>query len=71
MPAGYNADYVPTMSTSISNGVANVQLTSAHAATNEKGDLGAFQVSAAAGSAVSISIAAGNNIAIGMTWGTF
>lgn len=71
VPAGYNADYVPTMSTSISNGVANVQLTSAHAATNEKGDLGAFQVSAAAGSAVSISIAAGNNIAIGMTWGTF
>ncbi len=71
VPAGYNADYVPTMSTSISDGVANVQLTSAHAATNEKGDLGAFQVSAAAGSAVSISIAAGNNIAIGMTWGTF
>lgn len=71
IPAGYNADYVPTMSTSITNGVANVQLTSAHAASNEKGDLGNFQISGATGSAVSISVAAGNNIAIGMTWGTF
>lgn len=71
IPAGYNADYVPTMSTSVSNGVAKIELTSAHAATNEKGDLGSFQVSAAANSAVTVSVAEGNNIAIGMTWGTF
>lgn len=71
VPAGYNADYVPTMSTSVSNGVAKIELTSAHAATNEKGDLGSFQVSAAANSAVTVSVAEGNNIAIGMTWGTF
>lgn len=71
VPAGYNADYVPTMSTSVTNGVAKIELTSAHAADNEKGDLGSFQVSAAANSAVTVSVAEGNNIAIGMTWGTF
>lgn len=72
IPAGYNADYVPVMTTMIDeNSVVNVELTSAHAAANETGDLGAFQVSAAAGSAVSVSLGAGSNVVIGMTWGTF
>jgi hypothetical protein len=53
------------------NSVVNIELTSAHAAANETGDLGAFQVSAAAGSAVSVSLGAGSNVVIGMTWGTF
>lgn len=71
VPAGYNADYVPTMASAVDSGVATVKLTSAHAAEGETGDLGSFQISAAEGSAVTIAAAAGNNIAIGMTWGTF
>lgn len=71
IPAGYNADYVPVMTTTITNNIVNVELTSAHAADNETGDLGEFQVSAAEGSAVSVSLGAGSNIVIGMTWGTF
>jgi hypothetical protein len=59
------------MTTTITNNIVNVELTSAHAADNETGDLGEFQVSAAEGSAVSVSLGAGSNIVIGMTWGTF
>lgn len=71
VPAGYHADYVPEMTTTETNGVAEISLTSAHAATGVTGDLGKFQISGATGSAVTVDIASGNNIAIGMTWGTF
>jgi hypothetical protein len=74
VPSGYHADYTPTMDTAITTRddvtTAQVKLTSAHAADGVTGDLGTFQLSGAAGSAVTIS-GAGNSIAIGMTWGTF
>lgn len=74
VPSGYHADYTPTMETSVVTRdevtTAQVKLTSAHAADGVTGDLGNFQISGAAGSAVTIS-GAGNSIAIGMTWGTF
>lgn len=72
VPSGYVANYNPTLSavTSATN-VVDVNLTSAHAAEGTSGDLGDFQISADAGSAVTVRVAEGNNIAIGMTWGTF
>ena len=75
IPSGYHADYVPELSTGfeIAGGVttATVQLTSAHAAEGTTGDLGAFSLTSAEGSAVTIAKGVNNEIAIGMTWGTF
>lgn len=73
VPSGYVADYNPKMKlvhVAKSNTV-DVNLTSAHAESETAGDLGDFQISGAEGSAVTVSVASGNNIAIGMTWGTF
>lgn len=73
VPSGYVANYNPELSTesTVAN-VVNVNLTSAHAADNDTGDLGSFSVSAATGSAVTVNVdSETNNIAIGMTWGTF
>lgn len=72
VPSGYVANYNPTLSavTSATN-VVDVNLTSAHAAEGTSGDLGDFQISADTGSAVTVRVSEGNNIAIGMTWGTF
>ena len=72
VPSGYVANYNPTLSTVTSaTNVVDVNLTSAHAAEGTSGDLGDFQISADAGSAVTVRVSEGNNIAIGMTWGTF
>lgn len=71
VPSGYVADYNPELDATASEGVASIALTSAHAEDGVTGDLGSFQISGATGSNVSVSIAEGNNIAIGMTWGTF
>lgn len=78
VPSGYRADYVPALA--IDNGVADdnivvVNLTSAHAAAGEAGDLGNITISAAANSAVTISAIntadKAGSIAIGMAWGSF
>jgi hypothetical protein len=75
IPSGYHAEYVPEMTTVFENknGVvsASVKLTSAHAATGTTGDLGAFTVVGADGSAITVHNNSNNTIAIGMTWGTF
>ena len=72
VPSGYVANYNPTLSTVTSaTNVVDVNLTSAHAAEGTSGDLGDFQISADTGSAVTVRVSEGNNIAIGMTWGTF
>lgn len=71
VPSGYVANYNPELAAAMTNNVANVTLTSAHASQGVTGDLGSFQISGAANSNVSVSIVEGKNIAIGMTWGTF
>jgi hypothetical protein len=72
VPSGYVADYNPKMTVAGSTNSADINLTSAHSATTGSGDLGDFQISGAANSAITISVASGsNNVTIGMTWGTF
>ena len=71
IPSGYNADYVPELGMSWSGSGAEIQLTSAHAASNEKGDLGAFQLVADANSAIKLSNPSGSVISIGIEWESF
>jgi hypothetical protein len=72
VPSGYVADYNPKMTVAGSTNSADINLTSAHSTTTGSGDLGDFQISGAANSAITISVASGsNNVTIGMTWGTF
>lgn len=71
IPSGYNADYVPELGMSWSSSGAEIQLTSAHAASNEKGDLGAFQLVADANSAIKLSNPSGSVISIGIEWESF
>lgn len=71
IPSGYNADYVPELGMSWSSSGAEIQLTSAHAASNEKGDLGAFQLVADANSAIKLSNPSGSVISISIEWESF
>lgn len=72
IPAGYNADYVPLMA--VAEGTDNsvvINLTSAHAATDEVGDLGAIEFITEENSALNIALTEDNKVKIGLAWGTF
>lgn len=69
IPSGYQADYNPSLGTSVSNNIATVTLTSAHAPDGTAGDLGKFNIFTQTDS-IEINPVE-ENICINMIWGTF